>query len=160
MLIQFFIDFPLLHKKWLAVFSDDAQDELNDYEDFGYAELQFVTVQLPGHVTVERDDDVAVVNVEMYAAGKKYLNDDEIAGVNVVDVDGAFGFVDGSVERGVVVADAIAVDEMDEEVDLMDFDAEAEIAAEIDFGIVEVDQVVEDVDYSRKSVKRLLQMFL
>ena len=150
MLIELFIDFPPLYREWLAIFNDDAQDELDDYEEFGYAELQFVTVLQPGHVTVERDDDVAVVNVEMYAEGKEYLNDDEIAEVNVVDVDGAFGFVDESVERDAVVADGIAVDEMDEEVDLMDFDAEAEIAAEIDFGIVELDQVVEGVNYSQK----------
>ena len=93
------------------MFSDDVPNELSDYEDFDYVELQFVTVQLQGHVVVEHGDDVAVANVEMYAAKMRYLNGDEIVEVIVVDVDEEFGYVDVKDEIGVVAAVVIAAGE-------------------------------------------------
>ena len=142
------------------MFTDDVPNELSDYEDFDYVELQFVTVQLLGHVIVEHGDDVAVANVEMYAAKMRYLNGDEIVEVIVVDVDEEFGYVDVKHEIGVVAAVVIAAGETQNEVEQKCSDEKHQVGVEIDVGIAELVQVVEDVSCNQKLVERLPQTFL
>ena len=142
------------------MFTDDGPNELSDYEGFDYVELQFVTVQLLGHVIVEHGDDVAVANVEMYAAKMRYLNGDEIVEVVAVDVAEEFGYVDVKHEIGVVAAVVIAAGETQDEVEQKCSDEQHQVGVEIDVGIAELVQVVEDVDCNQKLVERLLQTFL
>ena len=80
----------------------------DDYEDFDYDELQFVTVLLLEHVAVEHDDVAVVVNVVMCVVKAINLYDDEIVEEVAVDADEESADVAVDVTADVVVVAVVA----------------------------------------------------
>jgi hypothetical protein len=131
-------------------FIDDAQGAQDDYEDFDYDELQFVTVLLLEHVTVEHGDVAVAVNVEMGVVKALNLYDDEIVEVVAVDADEESVGVGVDVAAVVVVV-AAAVAEVEVGVEILQAEA-VEVVTDVDVvvEIVVLHQSVEDANCSQK----------